>query len=49
MYFLKNKHFTRWAKSQGITNKTLNKVIDEFKNGLFEANLGNHLYKKRIA
>ncbi len=49
MYYLKNKYFHRWAKKQGITDKTLFDAIEEFENGLFEANLGNHLYKKRIA
>lgn len=49
MYYLKNKYFTRWAKKQGITDKILFDAIDEFEGGLFEANLGNHLYKKRIA
>ena len=49
MYYLKNKYFYRWAKKQGITDKTLFAAIEEFEKGLFEVNLGNHLYKKRIA
>ncbi len=49
MYYLKNKYFYRWAKKQGITDKTLFDAIEEFEKGLFEVNLGNHLYKKRIA
>jgi len=49
MYYLKNKYFHRWTKKQGITDKTLFDAIEEFEKGLFEANLGNHLYKKRIA
>ena len=49
MYYLKNKYFHRWAKKQGIADKTLFDAIEEFEKGLFEANLGNHLYKKRIA
>jgi len=49
MYYLKNKYFNRWTKKQGITDKTLFDAIEEFEKGLFEANLGNHLYKKRIA
>lgn len=49
MYYLKNKYFTRWAKEEGITDNLLWLAIHEFENGLFEANLGNHLYKKRIA
>lgn len=49
MHYLKNKYFYRWAKKQGITDKVLSVVIEEFESGLYEANLGNHLYKKRIA
>jgi hypothetical protein len=49
MYYLKNKYFTRWARKQGITDKMLWKAINEFEDGLFEANLGNHLFKKRLA
>lgn len=49
MYYLKNKYFTRWARKQGITDRALLEVIHEFENGLFEANLGNNLFKKRIA
>src|SRR5580704_8674861 len=49
MYYLKNKFFTRWARAEGISDNLLWEAIREFESGLFEANLGNHLYKKRIA
>ncbi|MCB9771360.1 MAG: type II toxin-antitoxin system RelE/ParE family toxin [Candidatus Omnitrophica bacterium] len=49
MYYLKNRYFHRWAQKQGITDKILLEAIHEFKNGLFEASLGNYLYKKRVA
>ena len=49
MLYLKNKYFTRWAQKQGITDDSLCEAIREFESGLFEANLGNHLFKKRIA
>ena len=49
MFYLKNKHFTRWTKKQGISDAMLKEAIKEFESGLFEANLGNHLFKKRIA
>ena len=49
MYYLKNKYFTRWARKLGITDKILWEAINEFENDLFEADLGNHLFKKRIA
>ena len=49
MMYLKNKYFVRWSREQGITDPVLCALIREFENGLFEANLGNHLFKKRIA
>lgn len=49
MTYLKNKYFDRWARGQGITDAALCTVIREFEKGLYEANLGNHLFKKRIA
>jgi hypothetical protein len=49
MLYLKNKYFHRWARKQGIPDKVLLDAISEFEDGLFEANLGNHLYKKRVA
>ena len=49
MFYLKNRHFTRWAKQNGITDQMLCAAIDQFEKGLFEVSLGNHLFKKRIA
>ena len=49
MHYLKNKFFARWARKNGISDKVLNEAIAEFESGLFEASLGNHLFKKRIA
>lgn len=49
MYYLKNKYFIRWAKKERITDHVLIEAIHEFENGLFEASLGNHLFKKRIS
>lgn len=49
MVYLKTKHFTRWAKKEGIADRFLCGAIREFEGGLCEANLGNHLFKKRIA
>ena len=46
---MKNRYFARWARKNGIPDEVLIEVITEFENGLFEANLGNHLYKKRVA
>jgi hypothetical protein len=49
MHYLKNKFFARWARKNGISDKLLIEAITEFESGLFEASLGNHLFKKRIA
>jgi len=38
----------RWAKKEGIADSLLIKGIEEFEQGLFDASLGQHLYKKRI-
>ncbi len=45
----KHKRFNRWAKKEGITDSLLKTAIAELVNGLFEANLGGGIYKKRIA
>ena len=49
MFYLKTKHFARWARKEGISDDLLRGTISEFESGLFEANLGNHLFKKRLA
>ena len=49
MHYLKNKYFNRWARKHGISDAILLDAISEFEKGLYEANLGNHLYKKRVA
>ncbi len=49
MQIFKHKHFNHWAKFEGITDEILKQAIVELEQGLFEANLGGGLYKKRIA
>lgn len=49
MQILKYRLFHKWAKSQGLTDSILKKAISEIEQGLFEANLGSCLYKKRVA
>jgi hypothetical protein len=48
MRIFKNKLFSRWAKKIGLENYALKIAIDEISMGLYEANLGGHLYKKRV-
>ena len=49
MRIFKNKAFHRWAKEVGVSNKNLKEAINEISNGLYEANLGGNIFKKRIA
>lgn len=45
----KTHWFDRWAKKQGLSTQALCKAVREMSNGLFEADLGGGLLKKRIA
>jgi len=42
------KQFSKWALSQNIASNGLFEAIEEVQSGNFNANLGGHLYKKRI-
>jgi hypothetical protein len=46
---LMTKHFSKWASKQNIPESDLSTSLAELKEGSYEANLGGHLYKKRIA
>ena len=45
---LMTKHFSKWASKQNILGNGLVTALAELKAGNFEANLGGHIYKKRI-
>lgn len=47
MRISKNKSFCRLAKEIGITNFQLKQAVHELEQGLYEANLGGNIYKKR--
>jgi hypothetical protein len=49
MRVFKSRTFHQWAKSERLGDKSLKSAVDEMERGLFEANLGNGLYKKRVA
>lgn len=49
MRIFKYKSFDRWASSEKLSDKILQKALIEMNNGLYEADLGSGLYKKRIA
>jgi hypothetical protein len=45
----KNKPFDEWANKLKITNSILVSLVDDLEKGLYEANLGGHVYKKRVS
>ena len=49
MKLLKRKDFARWQASEKLPDKALCKAVDEMERGLIDAELGGHLYKKRVA
>ncbi len=49
MQIFKHQRFSQWAKAEGITDATLKAAVEELVQGLFDANLGGGLYKKRVA
>ena len=44
----KTKYFVRWMRKKELTNKALIKAVDEMADGLFDADLGSVVLKKRI-
>jgi hypothetical protein len=49
MDIYKNRIFHQWSKSEDLKDETLRKTIDEMNKGLYDANLGSGLSKKRVA
>ena len=45
---LMTKQFAKWASKQKIPKNELSTALSEVINDSYEANLGGHLYKKRI-
>jgi hypothetical protein len=43
------KRFSAWAKKHDLTDDLLQQAVKEIATGKVDANLGNNLYKKRIA
>jgi len=41
--------FDRWANNEGLTDRVLADAVDEMEQGLIDATLGGHVYKKRVA
>lgn len=49
MKIYKTRWFDRWARKQGLDNARLLAAVYEMASGLYEADLGGGLVKKRIA
>jgi hypothetical protein len=49
MVIYKTRWFARWARKEGLSDKALRLAVEEMAQGLFEADLGGDLFKKRIA
>jgi hypothetical protein len=45
----KTRWFDRWARKQDLDDLSLCRAVDEMLAGLYEADLGGGLFKKRIA
>ena len=40
--------FARWADKEGVSDAALLAAMDEISRGLIDANLGGHVFKKRV-
>lgn len=49
MRIFKTPVFAKWAKQEKLTDSQLLQAIKEMEQGLIDADLGGHIYKKRIA
>ena len=49
MRAFKSRGFVKWASDEGLTDGRLWAVVEEMERGLMKAELGGHVYKKRIA
>jgi hypothetical protein len=49
MRIFQNKWFARFAQKNGISEKTLRGIADGLERGIWDADYGGDVYKKRIA
>ena len=49
MAIFTTRWFDRWARKQGLTAPSLCAAVREMASGLYDADLGGNLFKKRIA
>jgi hypothetical protein len=48
MRIFQTKWFHKWATKEGLSKSLILTAVDELEKGLIDADLGGHLYKKRI-
>ena len=48
MRVFKTRMFARWADKEGVSDAALLAAMDEISRGLIDANLGGHVFKKRV-
>ena len=49
MRIFKTPLFAKWAKKEKLLDKQLRQAVQEMEQGLVDADLGGHIYKKRIS
>jgi hypothetical protein len=49
MRIFKTRWFARWADGERLSDSALRATVDEIAHGLVDANLGGHIFKKRVA
>jgi hypothetical protein len=49
MRVYKTKFFDKWANKEGLSDQALCSAVNEMSKGLFDADLGSGLFKKRVA
>jgi hypothetical protein len=48
MRIFKTRLFTKWSKKEKISDDLLRQSVYEMEQGLVDANLGGHVFKKRL-
>lgn len=48
MRIFKSRAFNKWASKEGVSDIALLMAIDEMERGLIDADLGAHIFKKRV-
>lgn len=49
MRIFKTRLFAKWAQKEKLSDSLLRQAVQEMEAGLVDADLGGHVYKKRIA